>query len=90
MWGLQIQDSPKAEIELEQKADFFKSELFVKIASRTADLALRALDEYNNVIEQHLKDGELLEVDEVKLSAILHIINQQLTIDNIRNGKWMK
>ena len=90
MWGLQIQDSPKAEIELEQKADFFKSELFMKIASRTADLTLRALDEYNNVIEQHLKDGELLEVDEVKLSAILHIITRQLTIDNIRNGKWMK
>lgn len=90
MWGLQVQDSPKAEISIEDKAAFFKSDMFKKIAQRTADIVLRANDEYEQVIDQHLKNGELLEVDEVKLSAILHLIGQTLTISNLRNGKWMK
>lgn len=90
MWGLQVQDSPKAEISIEDKAAFFKSDMFKKIAQRTADIVLRANDEYEQVIDWHLKNGELLEVDEVKLSAILHLIGQTLTISNLRNGKWMK
>lgn len=75
MWSLQVQDSPKAEISLEQKADFFKSDMFKKVAGRTADLVARAVVQYNEVIEQHLKSGELLDVDEVKLAAILHLAN---------------
>ena len=90
MWGLQIQDSPKAEIDLEEKSNFFKSDMFKKIAERTADLIQRANDEYEQVIDQHLKNGELLEVDEIKLSAILHLANQKVTMQNLRSGKWMK
>lgn len=32
LWGVQIADSPKAELEAQERADFFKSGLFKKAA----------------------------------------------------------
>ena len=34
LWSLEIEDSPKAELEIEERANFFKSEMFKKIAKQ--------------------------------------------------------
>ena len=35
LWEVKIKDSPKAELTIEERADFFKSDMFKKIAQKT-------------------------------------------------------
>lgn len=89
MWQLSIADSPDAELELEQIGNFFKSELMQKCAKRCYDLILRAYKEFEETLRPMLEDGHFLDVDEVKLAAILHFISEDITMQNLRTCKWM-
>lgn len=89
LWGLQIQDSPKAEIEAEDVKAFFSSEIVKKAMVRARSLVMRAAEEFNSCLLPHLEDGELLEVDEVKLEAILHTIRQEFSMVNLGTGQYM-
>lgn len=80
MWKLSIADSPDAELELEQIGNFFKSDLMKKCAKRCYDLIVRAYKEFEETLRPMLEDGQFLEVDEVKLAAILHFISEDITI----------
>lgn len=40
------------------------------------------------VVDQHLKDGELMRVDSIKLDRILHDTGVTRFMDNLRNGKY--
>lgn len=88
MWKLEICDSPKAEIQMEQIADFFKSEMMKKCAQRAADLISKAEKDFEEVLRPHLENGELLAVDEVKLSAILFFIRGDALMQDLRSCKW--
>lgn len=46
LWRLEIQDSPKAEIDAQQYADFFASDMMKKSSARAYDLIKRAEKEY--------------------------------------------
>lgn len=89
LWNVQIQDSPKAELTIEQRGEFFKSELFKKIAKRAYYLIVDARKIYEQVVKQHIENGELIDIDVVKLDAILHFIDQQYFLDNLLNGKYL-
>lgn len=89
MWKLNIADSPDAELELEQIGDFFKSDMMKKCAKRCYDLIIRAYKEFEETLRPMLEDGQFLDVDEVKLAAILHFISEDITIQNLRTCKWM-
>lgn len=88
MWKLSIKNSPKAELEMEQIGEFFKSELMKKVAQRVADLVQRAVDMYKSMLESRLQNGELLAVDEIKLAAILHEASTDMFMQNLRGCKW--
>ena len=90
LWRLEIQDSPKAEIESQQYADFFGSELMKKAASRAYDLIMRAQKEFEETLRFRLEGGELLMVDEIKLGAVLHFINDSLLMENLKACKWVQ
>lgn len=89
LWSLEILNSPKAEISVEERANFFKSSIFKKIAKKTYYRLMDALDFYNKIVKQHLDNGELLLVDSVKLDAILHFIESAHFMDNVLNGKYV-
>lgn len=89
MWELVIEDSPDAEVSLDDKTAFFKSEMFRKIAVKSSDYIERAKKTYSEIVEEHLEKGELLEVDEVKLSRELFCIQNTGTMDNLRSGKYI-
>lgn len=78
-----------AEMTVEQRADFFKSETFKKIARRAYYIISDAKKSYDKIVKQHVENGELLDVDVIKLDAILHFIDQQYFLDNILNGKYL-
>jgi len=89
LWELEIVDSPRAEIEPSQMKDFFSSDLFkktAKIASAKLETARSLIQE---VIQQHLESGELLDVDEVKLAALVHWMSDKQWMENLRTGKFM-
>lgn len=89
LWDLHIAHSPKAELDIEERADFFKSKLFKKITQRTYDRILSAKQTYDKIVKQHLENGELLLVDVVKLDAILSFIDTEHFLDNLLNGKYL-
>jgi hypothetical protein len=74
MWNVCITDSPKAELTAEQQSDFFKSELFNKIAKRTYYWLSDSLKSVQADVYPHINKGELLLIDVVKLDAILHFL----------------
>ena len=89
LWDICIKDSPDAELTIEQRADFFKSETFQKTAKQTYYFIANAKKVYEQIVKQHIENGEMIDVDVVKLDAILHWIDQQYFLDNILNGKYL-
>ena len=89
LWDVSISNSPKAQLTIEQRGEFFKSEVFKKIAKRTYYIIVDAKKAYDQVVKQHIEEGELLDIDVVKLDAILHWIDQAYFLDNILNGKYL-
>lgn len=89
LWELEIFDSPRADVEPSQMADFFGSDEFKRIAKRAGWLLEEASKAVNEVIMPRLEAGELLSVDEVKLAAIMHWISDRQFMENLRSGKFM-
>ena len=89
MWHLAISNSPKAELEPQQLADFFKSSMFKKIAKQTYDNLIQAKATFDNTISEHLENAELLLVDVVKLDAIMDFIKTDYFMQNLLNGKYL-
>jgi hypothetical protein len=75
LWDVRIMDSPKAELTVEQRADFFKSETFKKIAKRAYYVIVDAKSLYEQIVKEHVENGDLIDIDVVKLDAILHWID---------------
>ena len=88
LWQLEITNSPKAELTTEERANFFKSSMFKKIANQTYRWLNKAKDVYMNVIDKRMKDGDLLNVDVIKLRAILDMISSKHFLDNLKSGKY--
>ena len=89
LWELEIDGSPDAEVEPEQMADFFGSEEFKKIAKRAGWLLEEARSLVQDVLQEHIDNGQLLAVDEVKLEAIMHWLGDKQFMENLRSGKFM-
>lgn len=90
LWELEIFDSPRADVEPSQMADFFGSDEFKRIAKRAGWLLEEAKQVVKDVIMPKLEAGELLSVDEVKLSAIMHWLSDKQFMENLRSGKFME
>lgn len=90
LWELEIFDSPRADVEPSQMADFFGSDEFKRIAKRAGWLLEEAKQVVKDVIMPKLEVGELLSVDEVKLSAIMHWLSDKQFMENLRSGKFME
>lgn len=89
LWEVKIKDSPKAELTIEERADFFKSDMFKKIAQKTYGKIISAKKTYDNIVEPRMNNGELMLVDVVKLDAILTFIDTEHFMDNLLNGKYL-
>ena len=89
MWELVIADSPDAEVSLDEKQEFFKSEMFRKVAVKSSDYIEAAKKTFKDIVQAHLENGEMLKVDEVKLAAIDFCIQNSGSMDNLRSGKFI-
>ena len=89
LWCIEILDSPKAEMTVEDRGDFFKSDIFKKIAKKTYYRLLNAQQTFEKDVKSHVDNGELLLVDAVKLDAITHFLNLDYFLKNLLNGKYL-
>ena len=89
LWSIEVLDSPKAEMTIEERADFFKSDMFKSIAKKTYYKLLDAQETFNKDVKQHMDNGELLLVDAVKLDAIMHFLSLDYFLKNLMNGKYL-
>lgn len=90
LWELEIFDSPRADVEPEQMADFFGSAEFKRIAKRAGWILEEAKKAVADVIMPKLETGNFLSIDEVKLAAIMHWISDKQFMENLRSGKFME
>ena len=90
LWELEIDGSPDAEVEPEQMADFFGSEEFKRIAKRAGWLLEEARSLVQDVLQEHIDQGQMLSIDEVKLAAIMHWLSDKQFMENLRSGKFME
>jgi len=88
LWKLELPESEGAEVLPGDAKAFFSSEYFVKFAKRCGDLIDRAKKIYEKVVDQHLRNGELIQVDPIKLEAILFWCENQRFISNLRSGRY--
>ena len=89
LWDVKIENSPKAELTVEQRADFFKSDTIKKVTKQAYYTIIDAKKAYEQIVKEHIENGEMIDIDVVKLDAILHWIDQQYFLDNILNGKYL-
>jgi len=88
LWKLELPESEGAEVLPEDAKAFFSSEYFMKFAKRCGDLIGRAKKIYEKVVDQHLRNGELMSVDVPKLERILHDASVTRFTDNLRRAKY--
>lgn len=89
LWRLEILDSPKAEMTVEERADFFVSEMFKKIAKKTYYRLVDTLKTFNKNVKPACDKGEMLLVDAVKLEAILSFLESEHFMKNLMDGKYL-
>ena len=89
LWNIEIANSPKAQMTIEERANFFKSEMFNRIAKKTYYRLLNAKKTFDKNVKFHCDNGELLLVDTVKLDAILHFLELDYFLKNVLNGKYL-
>lgn len=89
LWKLEITDSPKAELDIQQIGDFFKSDLMTKAAKQCYTIITRAAKEFEQNLRGPLENAKFISIDEVKLSAILDVANNNLFMENLRLSKFM-
>lgn len=75
MWDVKIENSPKAELTIEQRADFFKSDAIKKVAKQAYYTIIDAKKAYEQIVKEHIENSEMIDIDVVKLDAILHWID---------------
>lgn len=90
LFNLELTNTKTGEILPEQKKEFFKSEIFKKTAARAYEILVRAKDQIEKFVMKHIEQGELLEIDEIKLEAIVHMLNDQVLMKNFRLAKYAK
>lgn len=88
LWRLSVANSPDAEVLPDDAKAFFASRYFLKFAKRCGDILDDARQALDKTAEPLLRDGRLLQVNEVKLARIEHDLDTAHYMENLRNGKY--
>ena len=90
LWKLTIPGSPDDAVGDADKKAFFKDEGFKKTCKRADEILTNAYESCQNMIMPELKNGTFIEVDEVKIEAIMHMLDDPQLRKNLKLGKYIK
>lgn len=89
LWKLEMPGSPSDVISNDDYKAFFKSEVFKKICKRADAVLTNALNSCTKYVMPEIKQGKFIEVDTIKLEAILYMLNDSIFRKNLKTGKYM-
>jgi len=95
MWALDLANvenpkSPDVEVDPKFKVEFFHDDFIKKVIARSYDVLLDSKKLVENELMPHVEAGELLDVDETKLEAILHFLGDQQLMNNLKKAIYLK
>lgn len=89
LWKLEIPGSDDDAVSPEDKKAFFKDENFKRTCKRADEILKNALTSCENMIMPEVEKGNFINVDEIKLEAILDMIKDQTFMKNLKLGKYI-
>ena len=89
LWKLEIPGSDDDAVSPEDKKAFFKDENFKRTCKRADEILKNALASCENMIMPEVEKGNFINVDEIKLEAILDMIRDQTFMKNLKLGKYI-
>lgn len=89
MWKLEIPGSGDDAVSPDDKKAFFKDEQFKRTCKRAEEILKNALKSCEGMIMPEVEKGKFIDVDEVKLEAILDMIKDPSFMKNLKMGKYI-
>lgn len=89
MWKLEIPGSDDDAVSPDDKKAFFKDEQFKRTCKRAEEILKNALKSCEGMIMPEVEKGKFIDVDEVKLEAILDMIKDPSFMKNLKMGKYI-
>ena len=90
LWKLEIPGSPDDAVSEDDTRAFFKAEEFKKICKRADEILNNAYTACDKLLIPVIKKGEMINVDEIKLEAIMHFLDDPLLRKNLKLGKFVQ
>lgn len=90
LWTLEIPGSEAGAVSPADKAAFFKSEPFKQVCRRAGEVLQRAYDSCQKLIMPEVSKGNFIDVDEIKLEAILDMLRDPSFMGALKLGKYAK
>ena len=89
LWKLEIPGSDDEAVSLEDKKAFFKDEQFKRTCKRAEEILTNALKSCESMIMPEVEKGNFINVDEIKLEAILDMIKDPSFMRPLKLGKYI-
>lgn len=91
-WNLDYSNlTSKADIPpIDDRKVMFTSELVKRLIRRAYEIISEAYELLDKIIISHIEQGELLDVDEIKLDRIIDLINDSYAMSNFKMIKFVK
>lgn len=89
LWKLEIPGSDDEAVSPEDKKAFFSDEQFKKTCKRAVEIMANALEMAEEVIMPEVKKGRFIDVDEIKLEAIIDMLKDQSFMSPLKLGKYV-
>ena len=88
LWTLEIPGSSDEAVTKEDKKAFFKDEMFKKTCKRADEILTNAQKSCQNYILPEVEKGNFINLDEIKLEAVMDMIDDPQLRKNLRLGKY--
>ena len=89
LWKLEIPGSPDDAVSKTDKKAFFSNEMFKKTCKRAEEILTNAASSCQNMIMPEVEKGNFIDVDEIKLEAVLDMINDSSFMKNLKMGRYI-
>lgn len=89
LWKIEMPDSSDDAIDQNDKKEFFKSELFKKTCKRADEILTNAYASCKNMVMPEVEHGRFIDLDDIKLSAILYMLDDPQFRKNLKLGKYI-
>lgn len=86
-WEMSLPGSSEDAVDKADKTAFFKSKEFKKTCIRADEILTTAYKSCFNIIMPEVRKGRFINIDEIKLEAVMHMLDDPKFRKNLKHGK---